>query len=79
MANDDETNFVLGAPGGKTYIGDSLVLINVGQYGLPGEKVTGTFSGRLKRLEFDTINQVIKEFPVLISGGSFQVVRGQNQ
>jgi len=79
MANDDETNLVLGAPGGKTYIGDSLVLINVGQYGLPGEKVSGTFSGRLKRLEFDTINQVLKEFPVLISGGSFQVVRGQNQ
>ena len=79
MANDDGTNLVLSAPGGKNYIGDSLVLINVSQYGLQGEKVTGTFSGRLKRLEFDTINQVIKEFPVLISGGSFQVVRGQNQ
>ena len=59
MANDDGTNLVLSAPGGKNYIGDSLVLINVSQYGLQGEKVTGTFSGRLKRLEFDTINQVI--------------------
>jgi hypothetical protein len=76
---EDGAQIGLSAPGGKTYASDSLLVLNVSQFGGVGEKVAGTFSGRFIRVEYDTANQQITTFPITISSGSFEVIRRPDQ
>ena len=60
---------------GRVYAGDSMIVFNIIQTGEIGQKVSGSFSGRLKRVEFDTASQEVREYPITVTGGSFQLIR----
>ena len=60
---------------GKSYVSDSEVKISVTEYGQPGKKIKGFFSGRFRRYDVDLTSGTPLEFSMNIQNGSFDVVR----
>lgn len=74
FSEDDDVSISLTFPDGRLYFPDSLLSVNISQFGSVGQKVSGTFSGRFIRTDMQG-----GFFQAFISSGSFQFIRKPNQ
>jgi hypothetical protein len=79
--SNNDTNSVVATitNNGNSWVADSLLNINVTEYGPVGGRVKGTFSGVFKRFEFNQTTNEIFFYYATVTNGSFEFIRNEDQ
>jgi hypothetical protein len=79
--SSNDTNAVVATlvNGGNTWVADSLLNINVTEYGPVGGRVKGTFNGIFKRFEFNQTTGEYSFYYATVTNGSFEFIRNEDQ